>query len=400
MATRTYLEYYKIGLSINDKSYNLDPTYFSFSMRDNIYNLYNTGTLLLKDKTGLLQEYFETTEGAIVKIEYGNSDYLNTCTFVNKFDQINETDNPGFMTGEVFFHLIHEWYNEQQIRSSAYSNRISRIIRDLTNFYNFKNKDINDTGNERTWYQPMITDAKFIEEILLPNAFSRNADQTPFFAYITNDNVFHFRNFKSMLEENVLTTVNFKINLEKVARGEESLQDTTQSVQRVHQSSDSDFKLRRRNIFRIDRDTGEMDESEDELVNHYPQNNLKTSILHDRENTTDYFLVGFTQEETGDKESQLGRIFYSHRDALFLDKFIFFQPFNPKLKAGGAIQLNIYSTIDEKGNKLSKHFSGRYVIIDCEHIWDAESQKGYTKLIVGKRYNQVPEAYLLKSDLL
>lgn len=396
---QTYLDLYKIGLSINDRNFEIDPSYFSFSMRDNIFNLFNTATLSFKDKTGLFQEFFDTSEGAKVKLEFGDEDVINTCTYVNKYDKLDTTEKIGYLTGEVDFNLINFWYNSQYKISRAHNKRISNIIRDFAGQYQFKSKDIDDTGNQRTWYQPYMTNAKFITDMLLPNCFSRNADQTPFFAFITNDNVFHFRNYKSMTDEELIGTVDFKINIDKISRGEDSFQNKTSSLKRIHQNSDKHFYLRHRNLFRIDKEDGTIKDEEDHITDHPTQNNLKIPILNDEGNTIDFKLVGFTKDETGEKENQFGRIFYDHRDSLFLDQFIFIQPFNPKFQAGKNIQLNVYTTQNE-GSKLSKRFSSRYLIIDCEHIWDSETQKGYTKVIIAKKYVQVPESYLLKPDLL
>jgi hypothetical protein len=69
------------------------------------------------------------------------------------------------------------------------------------------------------------------------------------------------------------------------------------------------------------------------------------------------------------------------------------------MQAGKNIQLNIY-TPESDGEKLSKHYSGKYLIERCEHIWDREQLRGYTSLIVGKKYVSLPSAYLLKADLM
>ena len=62
-------------------------------------------------------------------------------------------------------------------------------------------------------------------------------------------------------------------------------------------------------------------------------------------------------------------------------------------------KLNIY-IVDGSGTKLSTNFSGKYVVIECEHIWDGENSRAHTKLIVGRKYISVANSYLMKGKLL
>ena len=64
-------KYFTINTTFNGQSIDLAPQEFSFSMADSIYSLYNYGLFEINDITGLLQEYFGTTEGA--ELELGKS---------------------------------------------------------------------------------------------------------------------------------------------------------------------------------------------------------------------------------------------------------------------------------------------------------------------------------------
>jgi hypothetical protein len=391
----TYLDYYTINVTLNNKSEEVDPKNVSFSLKDNIYSLYNTASFTFRDTTGLFQEYLSTTEGVKVKIGYGTKETINACSYVNKYDLLDAPETQGFLNGNVDMFLVNEWYNKQQVRSKAYENRISKVIQTLIDKENFTSEDIDSTGNEDIWYQCLTTDAKFINEILLPKAYSRNAKDSPFFCFITCDNVFHLRNYYSMTNTNIVATIDYKASRTKE---EESEFDKISAIKRWHQSSDIHRPLRSRYIFRISSTDGTLDAEEKDITDHPPKNNLNLPILHDLGYKTGFQDLGFSQTNTGPKENNLGSYINTMKPSLFLDRFLIILPLHPKITSGKMIQLNTY--IAEGENKISTNFSGEYLVEECEHIWNNETQRGYTKLIVGRHFIKVPNAYLLKPELL
>jgi len=396
-----YDDLYTVSLSVNGTKIELEPQAYSFSTTENINSLYSTASILFYDGTGIIQEYLGTTPGASIEIGFGNKDILNIGKFKINFDALNESDTPGFLTGNIDLFLIHETFFNQQIVSKAYQNRISKVIESIIGKYNFSQIDIDSTGNEDIWYQPLITDAKFIQEILLPHAYSYDASKTPFYSFITSDNVYHFRNMKSMLDEGKVTTIEYKaISGGSEEEEERSEGDKTTSLKRWRNQYKNLWKIQNRKLFSISREDGSLVEEDDSITDYPAQNNLKLPLINENSQyVNSWFDSILTETETGKKENQIGLQTSSQKDGMLIDEFLLIQPFNPLLHAGKAIQLNIY-TMDKNGSKLSTNFSGKYIIIECEHIWDGETTRGYTKLIVGRKYIAIPNSYLVKELLL
>ena len=206
-------------------------------------------------------------------VKYGTTEQLNTCKFVIKKDELSEVKIPGYLSGSVDIELVNAWYNKQEIKSKAYQNTIDGIITSLVNNKGFTSTDIETTGNNDLWYQMMTTDANFINDMLLPNVFSNKAN-TPFYAYITNDNVFHLKSLNSMMNTLPVATIEYKMPKEKAAVDP----NYTIQVRKFHQSSDQHRHLLNRDIFQISRDDGTLSEEEDG-IDKYP-NKLNRTILY------------------------------------------------------------------------------------------------------------------------
>jgi hypothetical protein len=44
--------------------------------------------------------------------------------------------------------------------------------------------------------------------------------------------------------------------------------------------------------------------------------------------------------------------------------------------------------------------SGDYIIEDCVHSWDGERKRGFTTIIVGRKFANVPSNYKIKESLI
>lgn len=387
-------DYYTINLSFNDRKVEVAPQEFSFSMADSIYSLYNFATFELNDITGLLQEYFSTTEGAGITLGYGTKEYVNTCKYVIKKDDLPEIKTPGFLSGDVNAELVNHWYGKQEVKSKAYENSIATIVSQLTGGGGFTSLDIEDTGNFDFWYQPMITDAKFIQEALLPSAYSPKSN-TPFYAYITSDDIFHLKSFNSMITTNPTETIEYRTQNPKTKNPNQTIH-----IRKMHQSSDEHRNLLKRNLFKISRVDGSLIEDTDGIGSYPPQGAKTIPIMNFGDMPTGYMNLGFDDTEAGKSENKEGAKINSTKKSAIIDRFLILQPLNPKLKSGNLVQLNIYSS-ENDGDALSTHYSGKYVIENSEHIWNSKELRGYTKILVGRKYTKIlPGNYLLKPVLM
>ena len=132
--------------------------------------------------------------------------------------------------------------------------------------------------------------------------------------------------------------------------------------------------------------------------------NKTTTILDDPLTSNDplfktgYLDLGFSETDPGKVQNQMGLKSSTMKPSMFLDRFIVTTSFNPNFKSGKNIQLNIY--IMGSDEKKSKNFSGIYTIEQCEHIWNGELRRGFTKMIVGKKYVMLPASYYLSPLLM
>lgn len=392
----TYQDYYELELKVGGRIVEILPSEYSFIMKDSIYELYNTLSWQLHDVSGFLQEYLATIEGQRVNVSYGNPDNTLICDFVIKSDELTQVENPGFLNGQVQGEMVNAWYDEQEVLSEAYENRISLIVRDLAGNYNFKELVINDTGNEAVWYQPLITTARFFTEILLPNCYSNNSDNTPFVCFINSDNTFNWRNFKSMYESSPLERLRFEIDT-----GDNFQNDQVQEIRRWRVGSDMTKDLRRRVVVDHNYQTGAIISRQDSITQYLPKG--KNVPILDRNNfPTGLYDAGYDDQLTGQNENNLGKLYRSMINTMVLERMLITLPFNPKIKAGGTVTLDINQLTPDSAEdtKLSKNFSGTYLVEQCNHIWQGGANKGTTKCIIGRRYVDIPGSYTLQGSLI
>ena len=394
-----YNDFYEIAIIVNDEIADINPVNISFSLHDSINSLYSWVTCTLQDTSGIIQDSFFTTEGLVVKIEFGTDDQINSCSYVIRDDELPTPKTRGLLNGDVEINLVHEWYDKQEIKSTAYKKRISEIVEQLAGGYSFDSIDKNDTGNQDIWYQPLMTDARFINNILLPNAYSYNADKSPFYAYITCDNVFHFRRLNSMFTAKSLTTISYSIAEESTKEYDPS---TIAQITRWREGSTIHKDLRHRKIFKIDREDGKLIEEED-FIYSYPELEKEKNIpiIGDKELITSYLNIQYLESEVGRKENLLGQTYSTTKKGMFLEKFMLLLPLNLKLISGNPIDLKIF-TINAEGDnvRLTKTFSGKYIIVESQHTWNGFESKGYSKLIIGRKLIDLPDSYFIKAKFL
>lgn len=390
-----YLNYYEIDVYYNGREFDVPPESLSFSTADSIYSLYNYGGISIDDPTSYYQEFFVTMEGAIVTLKFGNTSGFNSCDFMIKKDQVDVFYQPGFFSGEVDVEIVNSWYNKQEAKTIGFKAPISTILTDILSNSGFTSLDIEITGNNDYWYQMGYTDAKFIRDILLPNAYS-SSSKTPFFAYITNDNVFHLKSLATMLSSSPVATIEYA-----VPPSNSDNFNYTLNVRRWHQNSDDHREFLSRKIYKVSQDDGSLLETTDDIGSYPPKNNLTVPIMNWNKKTSSIVNLDFEHQETGPSENLLGQQVNSTKKSMFLDRFFVFMPLNPAFKSGATVQFNAY-TLDQSNQPiLSKRFSGIYVIENCEQIWNKEDRKGYSKLIIGRKYiGVIPSSYLMKPQLI
>lgn len=386
-----FLDYYLLDFKFNNKPFEFNPLELSFSLFDSIYSFYNSATLQVNDMSGLLQEYLSFNNGTKVSISLGTDDHTNECTYVINQNRLDKPNIMGLISGMVDLNLVNHISYEQTPKSVAYKDSISKIISKIMNTYKLNGFDIESTTTPDIWYQALMTDAKFIRDILNENAYVSNAN-APFYSYITNDNVFHFKNIQSMLNNKPVITLEYTANVKDVDQ-----KTLVFGLKRWSENLDNNRQFYNRTNYYINRETGNIDTKISKIND--TANGKKTNLLNVEDLTTSFHNVYFYDPNSAQRDNLNGRIYDSTRQSIFTDHLLLLHPFQPTLHSGQKIILNIYIKSD-KDFQLSKHYSGEYIIENCEHIFYGTENKVFTKLIVGRKYITINSAYLLSTNLL
>lgn len=375
-------------ISVNGMDIEVHPSNYSFSLTDSIYSLYNYGTASINDQTGLLQEYSAFEKGSEIVIDFGTKSHSLKGTFIVSKNKLEKTDSPNMLNGVIDIGLINSWYDYQEPISSVYKNRISEIVKRLI-AGRFRNSEINDTSNMDTWYQTLVSNAKFIESVLLPNSYADNANNTPFYAFIQTGDIFNFRNFKSMMtsssiEELVYTQPKPGVNFSNVI----------QSIKKLDEGLEEYRKYLSSDIYELDL-SGELVSNRKSIKDYFPEKKT-IPILNATADPKSYQFFPYASKQQ--KENREGQKLFFARKSLIIDRFMILIPFNPFYNSGKTIDLKIKSY--ESPEAISSRFSGKYLIEVCEHIWDGKNNRAYTKLIIGRPAIDIPNKYTLKERML
>ena len=78
-----------------------------------------------------------------------------------------------------------------------------------------------------------------------------------------------------------------------------------------------------------------------------------------------------------------GQIINKLKKNYFINELMITCPYDPNLKAGETIKLNIFLSGEGKNPVRSKRLSGKYIIEASEQIWSAQLKKAFSKLLIG-----------------
>jgi len=404
-----YLDYLQFALTVNGNNIDVMPQSFSFSQIDSIYNLYNMcSPFSMSDLSGIIQEYFIITEGTEINLsfgaKYGDVSTVNQCPYVVTKINLDEPGPYGTLTGTMNCIMTNLFYQKQAVGNKGYFGKISDIVKTILSNYqsSISSVDIDLTGNEDYWYRTQMTDAKFINDMLLPNAYSSGTNNSPYFCFITSDGVFHFRTLHSMLKANPVTTFEYRVPAIMNDRENQSQLYQIKGFRRWQEGSDETKKFRHRNIYSINRTDGSLNLSKDNITDYPASEQGNLSIINDEGLTTDFLDLGYDESILGRKDNLKGQIINSTRDAALLDRFLITTPYHPEVLAGNVVKVNFFmQNLDTNSYVVSPNFSGNYLVEKSEHVWSGLSKKAYSMFNIGRKtIPNIPNTYSQKSKLM
>jgi hypothetical protein len=384
-----YNNFYYIKFLINGQDTQTSGKDISFSLHDSIYSFYSNATLRANDITGLLRDNLFAVEGLPLEINFG-TDEVNQ-NIIQKIVTISsdtpETTMPGICGGYINLKGNHAFYSTQNVEGKAYTGTISSIVNEVTD-YPFTKKSISSTSGSTTWYRLQQSQKDFIESVLLPNAYSPSANGTPFYCFTDLSNTFNFKSYHEMYNQNSVATLQYK-------PWEPSNIDFNCIFQIVPFITGSKYTKKlwhRKEISRSISDGSYT--AEDVYLYDSPEHkweDRQIPIIGDKDLTTDYDYLSFKYTESGEKEAYLGRKIFKQRKGFALEKFVITLSFNPALKSGIPIDLDVAVSDDAGYATKALYLSGKYLIEDCIHEWRGGLEnRAYTTLVVSRKFVTAP----------
>ena len=377
-----------ISLKVNGNDSGLSPMSFSVIEFDSIYQFYPKVKFIVSDYEGVANEYLAFVDGTELEITFGESDdTVKKCKFVVAKDAVpqQKTSSNG-IGGDFEIELIHDYFMKQYKKSNAYQSNISDIISDIVSKYQFDSVDIEDTLNSGYWYQPFVNDSEFIINYLLPFAFSNSAQNTPFYAFIDSNNVFHFKSFNSMFNSTPLQEITYgTYGIDIVANGNifYSVNFSQLELSKIKPY----FNCR---YYNYDED-GNISLENDSLLK-YTKSQGKYPIIGSSTNPTEIISLydnDIKQDDT--KNNNKGFAINLHRDVVLPDKITINTHLDKTLVCGNTIRVNMPNVTSNSSDTLSLRNTGIYLIESSYHIWDSKNAR--TMLVCSKQNVNLTEQY-------
>ena len=377
-----------ISLKVNGNDSGLSPMSFSVIEFDSIYQFYPKVKFIVSDYEGIANEYLAFVDGTEVEITFGESDdSVKKCKFVVAKNAVpqQKTSSNG-IGGDFEIELIHDYFMKQYKKSDAYQSNISDIVSEIASKYQFDSIDVEQTLNSGYWYQPFVNDSEFIINYLLPFAFSNSAQNTPFYAFIDSNNVFHFKSFNSMFNSTPLKEITYgTYGIDIVANGNifYSVNFSQLELSKIKPY----FNCR---YYNYDED-GNISLENDSLLK-YTKSQGKYPIIGSSTNPTEIISLydnDIKQDDT--KNNNKGFSINLHKDVVLPDKITINTHLDKTLVCGNTITVNMPNVTSNSSDALSLRNTSTYLIESSYHIWDSKNAR--TMLVCSKQNVNLTEQY-------
>ena len=377
-----------ISLKVNGNDSGLSPMSFSVIEFDSIYQFYPKVKFIVSDYEGIANEYLAFVDGTEVEITFGESDdSVKKCKFVVAKNAVpqQKTSSNG-IGGDFEIELIHDYFMKQYKKSDAYQSNISDIVSEIASKYQFDSIDVEQTLNSGYWYQPFVNDSEFIINYLLPFAFSNSAQNTPFYAFIDSNNVFHFKSFNSMFNSTPLKEITYgTYGIDIVANGNifYSVNFSQLELSKIKPY----FNCR---YYNYDED-GNISLENDSLLK-YTKSQGKYPIIGSSTNPTEIISLYDNDIKLNDtKNNNKGFAINLHKDVVLPDKITINTHLDKTLVCGNTITVNMPNVTSNSSDALSLRNTSTYLIESSYHIWDSKNAR--TMLVCSKQNVNLTEQY-------
>ena len=363
---------------------------FNISVSDSIYSLAPRLVMTTEDVSGIGLESRLNVLGqniAFKMISGGQEiNFPMTCAVYEtpKADSMNGLSG----TFRIEFRHTAEFSGKE---SSGYENRspsevFEAAMAQMNNEFNSLTGNsmrlpvLNTVKTSRCTSYPLILNPNYtlkdlVDKILLPLANDGSAATSPYYGYISIENVAMFESLKDMMDKAPSCTIVFGHPLDdrENATVALSLNNFSQDYSRVYGFIDQSLSYLDEN-----HEVRSQDISLSNVVTPLAlmKNSSRTNLVH----PSDFY-------DTTDPVKEAGINMFKNRKGLLFEKLVVLVFMDLSLCAGKTVDLDVY--LNTADSEKSENYSGRYVIESSEHLWDAGSMTGYTRLILGRMSMQI-----------
>ena len=381
---------YKFTITVGSQQIGLNLKSVNLSVSDSIYELAPRVILTAADSSGISFESRLNILGQEIAFTVNTGEmevsYPLTCTLyetpeVNSSNGLSGTLKIEFRHAAKFSGKEATGYSSQS-PADIFKTLVSQMNNDFNSFSNgsVKAPVVNIDKTSRCSTYPLILNPgyetdRFLNEVLLPLANDGSTATSPFYAYINIENCANFESLKDMLQ---------KSPCRKIVFGQALSADTGDVMALTLYNFSQDYG--KVSSF-IDQSFTYLDKKHEIHSEDISLNKIVTPLALMKNSTRTNLVYPENTYETIDETKESGVEMFGHRKGLLLDKLVVTTFLDPMMCAGKTVDLNIYLNIP--GIEKSNNYSGKYLIESSEHIWNARSLMGYTRLVLGRMSMQI-----------
>lgn len=396
---------YTIEMKINGVDFPDPVSACSFALKQSMFELYPRLVLTFYDHLGLINEAYFIENGTKIEIRLmlGDDPIFRSLFYVYK-STTEEISDIRTQTGLFTVYAIHVLAWRQFKKSRAFKDRISNIAEQIISEYGFQ-LDKNDTGNADIWYQCNISDGQFLMEHLLPNAWSKNAEGSPFFLYMDFQNTVHLRHLKSFLNKNRKFTIFMGTNSNTIIMPDKTeIKREAPLIFSYSRDCVDIFEYTKSHLidsWEINRDNGNVNRK---LVDCFNQPKTSTgNILYSNPNkkSNNLTATGFTNPEPGKEENTKGQVVQQSRIFPGIEKIIVVFVFTPDtwLSIGDKIGIK-FTRYDIGTGALSRKMTDDYLVLETDLMWDRKKKVMLQRVVLTRVSVNIPKEFARKGKFL
>lgn len=384
-----FQDYYDIDIKFLSQSLELPAQAMNFSIHDSIHNFYSNATINIQDNTGLFRESLMNINGAEFELFFGDPEKMIKSKYIVNSSHSNEPKTYGILNGDLNLFCEHSFIYEQKEINRAYKNQIHKVVDVISKDFLFKKTNIKSTDSILTLYRISMNQKDFIEKVILPNSFSGNCNNTPFYCFIDVDNCFNFTSWNEMYASSPVAKLYYS-----TTKSSDFDKNKILSIKPFSKDFSTISKNINKTLYYRDYNSGEFFK-ENSNISNFPKNEKANFLPVINSNIESMETKSYYYNDYARKETTKAKLINDNRNTMGLEYFEIAIPFSSNVCSGKTLDVEIQTI-----NETSKYNSGKFLIEDCIHTWNGKDKRGITTCIISRKQVSIPNNYKIKSFVM